>query len=258
MPVSVPPTRTTPPESDAAQRLSPTLRRRLTEVFTQRLALKGTALLLAVVLWFIVTAKEPNQDLVEVQFAPQLDSSLVLKDPPPPIHALVVGTPQELLKLFAHPLVIRRQISANSPDTVVVDLSTSDVDLPPGVDVIVRGVEPHSVTLRFESTSSRVVPVRSAVQVIGDSLHPVPPPMLVRLEPDQVEVSGPRQRVLGIQYVTTTRVTIPASDSLPHLVDIDTTRLGLRIRPSQVKVHLVPAADAAAASTAPPAATVRP
>ena len=105
-------------------------------------------ILLAIVLWFIVTAKEPNQDLVEVQFAPQLDSSLVLKDPPPTIHALVVGTPQELLKLFAHPLVIRRQIAANSPDTVVVDLSTSDVELPAGIDAIVRAVQPRSVTLR--------------------------------------------------------------------------------------------------------------
>lgn len=235
--------------SGAGQRLPPTWRRRLTEAFTERLALKGTALLLAVVLWFIVTAKEPNQDLVEVQFAPQLDSSLVLKDPPPPIHALVVGTPQELLKLFAHPLVIRRQISANSPDTVVVDLSTSDVEMPAGVDAIVRGIEPHSVTLRFESTSSRMVPVRSAVQVVGDSLHPTPPPMSVRLEPERVEVSGPRQKVLATQYVTTTRVTIPANDSLPHLVDIDTTRLGLRVKPSQVKVHLVAALDAPAAAT---------
>src|SRR5881398_3531391 len=156
-------------EGGAGPRPVPTWRRRLTEAVTQRLALKGTALLLAIVLWFIVTAKEPNQDLVEVQFAPQLDSSLVLKDPPPTIHALVVGTPQELLKLFAHPLVIRRTIAANSPDTVVVDLSTSDVELPPGIDAIVRGLEPRSLTLRFESTSSRVVPVHSAVQLVVDS-----------------------------------------------------------------------------------------
>jgi len=239
------------PEQNAANapRTVPNWRRRLAEAFTQRLALKGTALLLAIVLWFIVTAKEPNQDLVEVQFAPQLDSSLVLKDPPPPIHALVVGTPQELLKLFAHPLLIKRQISANSPDTVVVDLSTSDVELPAGVDAIVRGIEPRSVTLRFESTSSRVVPVRSAVQVVADTLHPSPP-VAVRLEPERVEVSGPRQRVNGVEYVTTARVVIPATDSLPHLVDIDTTRLGLRVKPSQVKVHLVPSPTTAAAPAA--------
>jgi YbbR domain-containing protein len=238
-------------DGGSGQRPVPTWRRRVAEVFTQRLALKGTALLIAIVLWFIVTAKEPNQDLVEVQFAPQLDSSLVLKDPPPPIHALVVGTPQELLKLFAHPLIIKRQISANSPDTVVVDLSTSDVELPAGVDAIVRGIEPRSVTLRFESTSSRTVPVRSAVQIVADTLHPSPP-MAVRLEPDRVEVSGPRQRVLGLEYVTTARVAIPATDSLPHLVDIDTARLALRVKPSQVKVHLVPTPAAVSAGSPKP------
>jgi len=185
-----------------------------------------------------------------VQFAPQLDSSLVLKDPPPPIHALVVGTPQELLKLFAHPLIIKRQIAANSPDTVVVDLATSDVELPAGVDAIVRGVEPRSVTLRFESTSSRLVPVHSAVQVVADTLHPSSP-VAVRLEPERVEVSGPRQRVFGTEFVVTVHVAIPANDSLPHLVDIDTTRLGLRVRPSQVKVHLVPSAPATASASVP-------
>lgn len=241
---------TSPPESGASQRLVSTWRQHLTEGFTERLGLKGTALLLAIVLWFIVTAKEPNQDLVEVQFAPQLDSSLVLKDPPPPIHALVVGTPQELLKLFAHPLIIKRQIAANSPDTVVVDLATSDVELPAGVDAIVRGVEPRSVTLRFESTSSRFVPVHSAVQVVPDTLHPSPP-VAVRLEPERVEVSGPRKRVLGTDFVVTVHVNIPANDSLPHLVDIDTTRLGLRVRPSQVKVHLVPSSPATASAPAP-------
>jgi len=241
----------TPNDSGETPRPVPTWQRRVSEAFTQRLALKGTAILIAIVLWFIVTAKEPNQDLVEVQFAPQLDSSLVLKDPPPPIHALVVGTPQELLKLFAHPLVIKRPIAANSPDTVVVDLSTSDVELPAGVDAIVRGIEPRSVTLRFESTSSRVVPVRSAVQVLTDSLHAAPM-VAARLEPDHVEVSGPRQRVLNLEYVSTVRVSIPAKDSLPHLVDIDTTRLGLRVKPSQVKVHLVPATPVTA--SAPPRA----
>jgi hypothetical protein len=63
-----------------------------------------------------------------------------------------------------------------------------------------------------------------------------------------VEVSGPRQKVLATQFVTTTRVTIPANDSLPHLVDIDTTKLGLRVKPAQVKVHLVSSLEAPAAA----------
>jgi hypothetical protein len=56
--------------------------------------------------------------------------------------------------------------------------------------------------------------------------------------------------VLNLESVATARVAIPATDSLPHLVDIDTTRLGLRVKPSQVKVHLVPVTQAAASAAA--------
>jgi hypothetical protein len=90
--------------------------------------------------------------------------------------------------------------------------------------------------------------VRSGVQVVADTLHPSPT-VTVHLDPERVEVSGPRQRVLTLPYVVTARVTIPATDSLPHLVDIDTTRLGLRVKPSQVKVHLVPTGPATASAT---------
>lgn len=215
-------------------------RRRVVEATTQRLALKGTALLLAVVLWFIVSAKEPTEDLVPVRFSAQLDSTLVLRDPPAPVRALVIGTGRDLLKLYANPPVIKRPISANAPDTLVVDLRPSDVELPSGSDAIVRDVQPRSVTLRFEPTSTRTVPVRSAIQMTVDSGAPIPP-VVVRLDPESVEVSGPRQRVLGLRYVSTVRTSISAGDSLPHLVDIDTAQLGVRVRPTQVKVHLTPA-----------------
>ncbi|HKO14988.1 MAG TPA: hypothetical protein VJU87_02060 [Gemmatimonadaceae bacterium] len=226
---------------NASSNAAETWRRRAVEATTQRLALKGTAVLLAVVLWFIVSGKEPTEDLVPVRFAPQLDSSLVLRDPPAPVRALVIGTGRDLLKLYATPPVIKRPISANAPDTLVVDLRPSDVELPPGSDAIVRDVQPRAVTLRFEPTSTRVVPVHSAIQMTVDSGAAVPE-MAVRLDPDSVEVSGPRQRVLGLRYVTTTKTSIPATDSLPHLVDIDTAQLGVRVKPAQVKVHLTPVA----------------
>ena len=51
-------------------------------------------------------------------------------------------------------------------------------------------------------------------------------------------VSGPRQQVMRIPSVRTVKTTIPIPDSLPHLVDLDTTGFGpgVRVRPSQIKV----------------------
>jgi YbbR domain-containing protein len=218
-----------------------TLQGRIIAALTDRLVLKATAVFLAVILWFAVNAKEPQVELVGVRFTPLLlDSSLVLRDPLPPIHALVAGSPKQLLELSSNPPVIRRQITADSPDTVVLDLRPEDVVLPDGVDGVVTNVLPRSLILRFESTWTRKVPVAAD----GIEITSLPTGAVVRpqFEPAVVQISGPRQTVLGISSVRTTRTTIAYPDSQTHLVDIDTAALGtgVRVRPSQVRVQLAP------------------
>src|SRR5688572_1191423 len=71
-------------------------RRRLTAMFTERLALKSLSVLLALVLWFVVAAREPREEYAPVRFSPRLDSALVLRDAAPPIRAHVLGRPSEI------------------------------------------------------------------------------------------------------------------------------------------------------------------
>jgi hypothetical protein len=195
------------------------------------------AVLVAVVIWFVVNAKEPQTALLPVRFTPLLDSSLVLRDPLPEMQAIVAGSPKELIKLASNPPAIRRPIGADSPDTVVVDLRPDDVTLPEGVDAVVRDVQPRSITLRFETTASRKVPIVSALSVTATG---VTGPIATRFDPESVQVSGPRLRVAQVKTVRTIRTVITFPDSLPHLVDVDTTGFGtLRVKPSQVKVILV-------------------
>ncbi len=218
-------------------RPQPSWRKRLIAAFTDHLVLKATALFVAVVLWFVVNAKEPQVELVRVRFVPMLDSSLVLRDAPPELQALVAGSPKELIKLNTATPVIRRQVTAEAPDTLVLDLRPGDVTLPDGVDAVVRDIQPRSVTLRFESTWSRRVPVQSAIELVRDSSRA---PLSVTLDPDTVQISGPRHVVLRVPFVRTVRTTIRLPDSLPHLVDLDTARLGIRVKPSQVRVQITP------------------
>jgi hypothetical protein len=120
----------------------------------------------------------------------------------------------------------------------VLDLRPDDVTLPDGVDAVVRDVQPRSVTLRFESSWSRRVPVNSAIDV---AMGPEAGPVTTVFDPESVQVSGPRHVVLRIASVRTAKMTIAFPDSLPHLVDIDTTGFGMvRVRPSQVKVEIKP------------------
>jgi hypothetical protein len=224
----------------STQRPSSSLQRRIVAAFTERLILKATAILLAVVLWFVVNAKEPQIELVTVRFIPMLlDSTLVLRDPLPQFQAIVAGSPKELIKLNTSQPVIRRQVTADAPDTLVIDLRPSDVILPEGVDAVVRDVQPRSATLLFESTATRRVPIRPSAIEITTSI-PSPGSIHPQFEPGTVQISGPRHLILQIKSVRTVPTTIPYPDSLAHLVDIDTMSLGrgVRVRPAQVKVHV--------------------
>lgn len=223
----------------SAPRAPSSLQRRVVAAFTQQVPLKATAVFLAVVLWFIVNAKEPQVELVPVRLIPTLDSSLVLRDPLPQIQAIVAGSPKELIRLNSSLPTIHRQISSDAPDTLVIDLRPSDVTLPEGVDAVVREISPRSVTLRFESTWTRRVAVRSAIDIA--TTNGPPGPLALHIDPLTIEVTGPRHLVGRIAYVKTTRTTIPFPDSLPHLVELDTTGLGagVRLHPAQVKVLVV-------------------
>lgn len=204
---------------------------RFTAFVTENLALKASSLLLAMALWFVVGAREPTEDLTTVRFVPQLDSALVLRDPAPPIRALVVGRPSEILKLSNTPLVIRRPIPGDAPDTLEVALRPSDIEIPEGVEVIVREVQPRSLRLRFETTANRRVPVRSALVLPAEFAGRA----RVAFDPESVMVMGPRRLVRALRAVSTVRDSV-GLDSIPRLVDLDTARLGgVAVRPQQVK-----------------------
>lgn len=236
MTLAPPPRRPLPASPPPRAPTRTSTRQRFTAAFTERLWLKATAVFLAVVLWFAFNAKEPQVELVPVRFSPVLDSSLVLQNPPSNLQALIAGAPSELIKLNSNPPVIRRPIATNTPDTLVVDLRPDDVVLPEGVVAVVREVRPRSLTLRFESTWTRRVPVQSAVDVVALN---APGPVTTQFEPETVQVTGPRHLVLQISSVHTVKQTITYPDSLTHLVDIDTTGFGpVRVRPTQVKVSL--------------------
>jgi hypothetical protein len=203
--------------------------------FTKNLPLKVTSVFVAVVLWIVVGAREPIEEVAGVRFAPQLDSAMTLRDPQPVIRALVIGRASEIMKLSNTPLTIRRRIANDAPDTLILPLRTSDVEVPDGVEVIVRDVQPHELTLRFEHTVSRSVPVRSAIRTLG---FPPPPGVAIRLDPALVTVRGPRSAVARVRFVPTVPDSI-AVDTLPHLVDLDTTGLGVLVQPMQVKALFV-------------------
>ena len=212
-----------------------TLMKRLVGAFTERLALKAAALFFSLVLWLIVAAEEPAARELEVRLALTTDSMVRVLDPPPNVHALVVGSGRDLLKLYATPPTIRRHLGNDSPETVVLDVRPSDVDLPNGVSARVQDVQPRAIPLRLDVRAVRGVPVRSAIRFIA------PPGMRItgapRFVPESVQVSGQRTSVHSLDSVMTERIEMSAQDTARRIA-IDTTGLGVQVLPAYVRVNV--------------------
>jgi hypothetical protein len=227
---------TLPPDAETRR----SRRRALTKSFLQRatenLWLKAASVALALLLWFIITQKEPTGMLVPVRLDLRLDSSLALRRDPTEIYALVQGTPAELARVEGRSATISRSINANTPDTIVITLNRNDVVLPPNLgNARVTDIRPKAVRLEFVPTLTRRVPVRSEIRIIGGDSANLP---RVRIDPERVEITGPRLSVSQIEFVRTDTSLILANDSLPHQVMLDTAQLGVTVRPSQVRVRL--------------------
>lgn len=133
---------------------------RLLAALTRHLGYKLSALFFAVVLWVVVSAEEPTERFVRVRFAPEVHGELQLGEEPA-VRALVSGRAREILKLYDTPPVVRRSFGATAPGDLRVEISPADVDLPPGVEALVRDVQPRTLTLRF-ALAPRATPARSA------------------------------------------------------------------------------------------------
>jgi hypothetical protein len=141
------------PQPDGASRPSgaaaaPT-RGPIVRALTERLPYKAAALFFAVTLWFVVASAETAERIVPVRISPRLDSGVVLVGEPPVARALVVGRARDLVKLGDAALVVRRVVTAETPDSVSFELRPSDVDLPARTTAVVRDVLPHVVTLHL-------------------------------------------------------------------------------------------------------------
>jgi len=214
-------------------------RHRIREIATERLGLKAIALLLALLLWVVVSARQPTESYVRVRVVPALDSSLALLDGTTEIRALVAGPAADIVKLTADPPVVRRSVGGDAPDTLVLDITPADVHMPPELADHVRilDVQPRSVTLRFETRASRQVPIVNDGRVVvrADSSTRVTGDVV--FDPEAVRVTGPRRMVRELRSIRPNALSIAVHDTMPHVADLDTAGTGVQVQPAQVKVQ---------------------
>lgn len=224
-----------PSSLDAGRRVV-AIRRLLRGALTERLLYKTAALFLALVLWLIVSADQPTEEIVPVTLVVQADSTLMLTEAVPVLRARVVGPLREVLKLYATPPTVQRSVPGEDTDSIRFQLEPRDVVIPAGVNVRVSSLEPSAVSLRFTSRVGRRVPVRSRLRVTVDStLRTLGAP---RLQPDSVTIFGTRESVAAVTEVPTMLLDVRVRDTSSVLVPLDTSGLDVRVQPAEVRFRV--------------------
>jgi hypothetical protein len=159
------------------------------------------------------------------------------------IRALVAGRARDLIKLYDTPPVVRRVITDDAPDSVAIDLRPADIYIPPDIDAIVRDVQPRTLMLVFDVTTTRRVPLRSAVKLVADSASPrVNTTFLTRLVPDTVTITGPRRAIAKLASLKTAERIVTVRDSGEFVIPVDVRGLaaGVTVSPAEVKLIVHP------------------
>ena len=214
------------------------LQRWLKAALTERLGYKAAALFFAVVLWLVVSAEEPSEEVVPVKLEASFDTARVLTSTRPELRALVAGRARDLIKLYEKPPVVRRVVTDDSPDSVAVDLRPADVYIPPDVDAVVRDIQPRTLVLVFDVTLTRRVPVANKVRVAIANRAGMTATRLTRVVPDSVTITGPRRVVNTVPFVATVDQTVTVRDTGDFIIALDVKRLaaGVRVQPTEVRL----------------------
>jgi YbbR domain-containing protein len=232
------------------------------------LGLKLLSIALAVLLWLIVG----DQRLVErtarvpLEFQNVPPGLEIVGNPPESVEVRLRGPSAALGRILPGEIVAVLDLAEARTGTRLFNIRSSEVRAPYGVRV--AQVVPSSVSLTFERSATKVVPIVPALS--GD---PAPGHNVGRIlaDPAVVTVVGPGSRLEALKSATTEpvqiaratstvvdRVTVGVADELLHLREPVSAKVTVEIMPSaeerripRVSVNLKHAAKGRAASLNP-------
>lgn len=188
--------------------------------FRQNWPYKVAALVLALLLWFNVSADEdrteqPVSTRLEFDFR---DERWVAVDVPEEVRTIFRGRLRDIFELPASRPVIRRTIESVEDSVVRVELDPGMVQFDRRLSVQAVSVRPSEVQLRFEPVEEKRVPVTidlTAAAAPGFTVvgNPI-------VQPESVTVRGARSQVAAISHLATEPVTLrdlrePTTRQLP-------------------------------------------
>jgi YbbR domain-containing protein len=210
--------------------------------FRHHLGLKFISIVLAGLIWLLVSGEQIVERALRIpleftNLPPQLE---VVGEPPTVVDVRVRGSSGSLSRIAAGELVAVVDMRSARPGRRLFHLTGADVRTPFGIEVV--QVNPSSVSMTFEPSSAKVVPVVPSVEgepaagyVVGT----------VTAEPSTVEVTGPVSALRDLTEAITEPVSVSgASQPVNESVTIGVQDSSVRLRNPQaarVSVSISPA-----------------
>jgi YbbR domain-containing protein len=208
----------------------------------RHVGLKLLSLLVALLLWMAVSGEETVERGLRVPLElQQLPAGVELTgDVPTTVDVRVQGGSSTLSRVLAGDVVAVLDLRSARPGRRVFPLTADQVRVPFGVDVV--QITPSAITLVFEGSASRSVPVVPAVDGRPAPGFVVGP---MTAEPSVVEVVGPEGAVKRATEAVTEPVSVSnARDRVRETVTLGVLDPSLRLknaRSAVVSVQIVPA-----------------
>jgi YbbR domain-containing protein len=194
----------------------------------RHIGLKVVSIALAALLWLIVSGEQIVERALRVpleftNLPPQLE---VVGDPPNVVDVRIRGSSGALGRIAAGELVAVLDLRTARAGQRLFHLTASDVRTPFGIDVV--QVTPSNVSIRFEPSIAKVVPVVPSVE--GE---PAPGYVVgtVTADPATVEVIGPASALAGLTEAITEPVpVVGASETVNETVTVGSPDPLVRLR----------------------------
>lgn len=205
--------------------------------FLRKLGLKAIAICIAGLLWLAVSGERVVERVVRVPLEFQnLPAGLELVgDPPDAVNVRVRGSSGALSRMGPGDMATVLDLRAVRPGRRMFQLNPGQVSVPYGIEVVQVG--PSTMTIEFETSGVRTVPVEPAVDGRPAAGFEV---TRVTAEPATVEVEGPVSALTRLEAAITEPVVIANErQSVREVVTIGVPDSTLRLRTPQTAVVTV-------------------
>lgn len=175
----------------------------------ENLPLKATSLCLAVLLWFVIAGEKTSEMglsvPVELQNFPK-DLELT-GEPVNNVEVRLRATPGVIQRLGPGDVSAQLDLAGVGEGERIVHLTEQAIRVPFGVKVV--KINPAIITLDFERTLQKIVPIRP--RLIG---RPAPGREVAEIvaEPAEVRIAGPKSRVQEVESAFTEPVSVEGAE----------------------------------------------